>query len=306
MIVKEGRYMKRIVLLLCIFSCISPALFSTDYTVGTIVSFSGDVAVDHFGNGAFVSPVPGEALYKKSIIKTGEQSTAVIEIMELTKSIPPLSELSVEKVITLESKKKDTGWFDSLLQVINKASDALFQGEENVDFASRGDNTGTGKDALFAYETEEDARPDYWEELAMLLENAGPQSGELSTGELELRKGLCYFGLGNYEDARTHFALSYAALQKAENPFFLDNLILMIGITNYLLNDFQEAVPYFSTFLFRNGIPEYKPFAYWMLADSLVASGRGDEAVILLQKAKESCMDSILEQGFLSFLKEMS
>jgi tetratricopeptide (TPR) repeat protein len=274
--------------------------------VGKILSFSGEVVVDYFGNGSFIEAREGDSLYKKSIVKTGAQSKATIEVMELKKDIPPLSELSIADVITYESKKKNTGWFDSLMNVINQASDAFFEGEENVDLASRGEDEILGNDALFAYETEEDIRPDYWKELDLLLEAGTGNSRTYSTTEMELKKGLCYFGLAQYRDALTHLDASYSSIEKKDEPVFTDNLILMLGITHYILAEYPDSIHYFSQFLFRGNIPEYKPFAYWLLLDSLILSGRKEEAGILMEKAEESLKDSVLENRFRVFMKEMS
>ncbi|MBN2441989.1 MAG: hypothetical protein JXJ04_11600 [Spirochaetales bacterium] len=287
------------------FFCLLSRVFCADYSVGTILSFSGEVMVDHFGNGSFIPAAQGDMLYKNSVIKTGPVSKATLEIMELTKIIPPLSEVSIEKIITLESRKKNTGWLDSLMNVIDRASDAFFEGEESVDLASRGEEDLLGKDDLFAYETEEDMRPDYLEELIRLGKN-DVKANEYTHGELELRKGLCYFGLANYQDALVHLSASYSSIPNQGAPYYLDNLILMLGITHYFLTHYDESIRFFSSFLFRNNVPEYKSFAYWLLADSLVASGRENEAGILLKKAKESCTGSILEAGFFVFLRELS
>jgi tetratricopeptide (TPR) repeat protein len=298
--------MKRKILNLFLFFFLSLHLFSVDYSVGEILSFSGEVFVDHFGNGSFIEAREGDSLYKNSIVKTGAQSKATIKVMELKKDIPPLSELSIANVIALESKKKNTGWFDSLMNVINQASDAFFEGEENVDLASRGEDEILGKDELFAYETEEDIRPDYLQELDLLLEINTGDSHKYSRTEMDLKKGLCYFGLAQYQDALKHLSAAYSSLEKKDEPFFTDNLILMLGITHYFLAEYPESIQYFTKFLFRSNVPEYKPFAYWLLLDSLILSGREEEAGILKEKAEQSLKNSILGDRFSVFLKEMS
>ncbi|MBN2536075.1 MAG: hypothetical protein JXB88_24555 [Spirochaetales bacterium] len=289
-----------------IFFFLSLCLFSADYSVGKILSFSGKVLVDYFGNGSFIDAQEGDSLYKNSIIKTGEQSSAIIEVMELKKEIPSFAELSIANVIMLESRKKNTGWFNSLMNVLNQASDAFFEGEENVDLASRGDDDILGNDELFAYETEEDYRPDYRKELEFLWEMNKQDSHKYSTAELELKKGLCYFGLAHYEDALKHLSASYSSIDKKHEPLFTDNLILLIGITHYFLAHYPESIQHLTRFIFRNNVPEYKPLAYWLLLDSLILSGREEEAGILLEKAGQSLKNSILEDRFSVFLKEMS
>jgi tetratricopeptide (TPR) repeat protein len=298
--------MKTKIAIFFLFCGIAINLFPGDYSVGKILSFSGDVVIDHFGNGSYIKAREGESVYKNSIIKTGARSSATVAILELTKEIPPFSEFSVAPVIALESRKKNTGWFRSLMNLINQASDAFFEGEENVDLASRGEDDVLGKDTLFAYETEEDLRPDYWQELDLFLEMGAGDTREYSAGEIELKKGLCYFGLAQYRDALEHLGVSSDMIKKEDEPFFFDNLILMLGVTHYVLAEYPASTDYFTHFLSRNNVPEYNPFAYWLLLDSLLLSGKEEEAKILMEKAEESLRGSILEDKFRVFLEEMS
>mgnify|MGYP003565778615 CR=1 FL=1 len=82
--------------------------------------------------------------------------------------------------------------------------------------------------------------------------------------------------------------------------------MLLFSRQENTLNEYPESINFFTEFLFRSKVPEYKPFAYWLLLDSMVASGRENEAGILIKKAEESCKGSILEGEFLLFLKEIS
>ncbi|MBN1698012.1 MAG: tetratricopeptide repeat protein [Spirochaetales bacterium] len=301
---------KKTHLFLLLFIIISSIARGDDASVGNVISYSGDVRIDSFGNGSFIEVVEGEYLYKNSVIKTGDDGRATITVMEVTKEIPSSSELSIEKIISLETRKKESDWFRSLMELIQEASNSLFTDEEDVDLASRGDLFINHERDLFTYETEEDLNPDYSSELIMLLDiPAGNVSGYLP-GELELKKGFCYFGLGNYEDALRHFIDSKHIIEKdikkrGTPPYFHDTLDLMLGLSHYYLAEYPDAIPLFRRLLEENGIPALTPYISWFLLDALYVSGRLEEAKTLPESVKTSIKDCRLEDKFLAYLEDV-
>jgi tetratricopeptide (TPR) repeat protein len=302
--------MKKIPVFILLFTITCSFIHGTDSSVGNVISFSGQVLIDSFGNGSYIDVVEGEYLYKHSIIKTGADSKATIIVMDVKKEIPPHSELSIEKVISLETRKKESDWFRSLMELIQEASNSLFTDEEEVDLASRGELFLRHEDALFGYETEEDLYPDYRNELVLLLDIPAGVSSDYGPGELELKKGFCYFGLGNYEDALRHFKESNGIIvkdmkKKGTPPYFYDTLTLMIGLSHYYLADYSDSIPCFKALLEKNSIPVLKPYVSWLLLDALYAEGRLEEAQSLPESVKTSIKNCRLEDVFLSYLESV-
>jgi tetratricopeptide (TPR) repeat protein len=303
--------MKKILIFFLLFTITCSFIHGADTSVGKVISFSGQVLIDSFGKGSFIKVVEGEYLYKTSVIKTGEDSKATIIVMDVKKEIPPLSELSIEKVISLETRKKESDWFRSLMELIQEASNSLFTEEEDVDLASRGELFLQHQDELFNYETEEDLSPDYGNELILLLDIPAGTASDYIPGELKLKKGFCYFGLGNYEDALRHFQESNNTIikdmkKKGKTPYFHDTLKLMLGLSHYYLDEYDEAIPCFKTLLEKNSIPMLKPYISWLLLDALYAEGRLEEAQSLPESVKTSIKNYRLEDVFLSYLETLN
>jgi tetratricopeptide (TPR) repeat protein len=302
--------MKKILIFILLFTITCSFIYGTDSSVGNVISFSGRVLIDSFGNGSFISVVEGEYLYKNSVIKTDADSNATIIEMDVKKKIPPHSELSIEKVISLETRKKESDWFRSLMELIQEASNSLFTDEEEVDLASRGELFIRQEDALFGYETEEDLYPDYHNELVLLLDIPSAGSADYSPDELELKKGFCYFGLGNFEDALRHFKESNSIIaknmkKKGTPPYFYDTLTLMLGLSHYYLAEYNDAIPCFKTLLEKNSISVLKPYVSWLLLDALYAEGRLEEAQSLPESVKTSITNCRLEDVFLSYMESV-
>jgi len=277
--------------------------FGLDTSVGKILTSQGDVMIDPFGNQSFIKVVEEEKLYKTTFIKTGPESSATIIVMDNKIDIPPNAHVSVEKIITIEEKKRNTNWFGSIIKLIKQASDSFFTGEEKINLATRGEDYLNGED-LFGYETEEDIKPDYLTELSFLTDEKNKGVSGFSPVELKMKKGLCFFGLGDYEDAKQSFETSYKSITgDSMEVSFKDELYFMLGISNYLTGDNTAASTFLKKFIQRNKIPEIEPLAYWLLIDTLIECGKMEEVSGLLENAKASLKNTRLKEMFLAYLE---
>lgn len=284
-----------------IFFCFN--IFGTDTSVGKILSSQGDVMIDPFGNESFIKAIKEEKLYKTTFIKTGQDGSATIMVMDNKINVPPNAQVSVEKIITIEEKKRNTDWFKSIIKLIQQASDSLFTGEEKINLATRGDDYLNSED-IFGYETEEDIKPDYLTELGFLFDEKNTGISGYSSAELKMKKGLCFFGLSDYEDARVLFEASYKSISSnSPESGFTDKLYFMLGITNYLTGDNTKAASFLKKFIQKNEIPEIAPLAYWILIDTLIESGKSEEVTNFLENAKASLNSTRLKKMFSDYLK---
>ena len=299
---------KWIWLCLCFFLLMTAGI-AQDFTVGKITSFTGELWLDSFGSGDFaLVGKTGEPLYKNSVLKTGNDAQAQIMVMDTVKEIFPQSVVSIEKVISLETRKKGAPWFTPLVDILHRITSFLFPGEKSVDFISRGEEKLSAYDKLFRFEEEGDESATVLEELNFLLKVQDLKQAGYTPGEFDYRKGFCYFLLGNYEAAagllEDAFRISGKTLDLPDkSPWFTNSLFLIKGINHYMLAEYDKAAIYLEKFINRNRTSEYAPYASWLLLDSFVNLSQQDRVREYTVKVRDLFKNHIYKNEFALYLE---
>ena len=296
-------------LLLITLSCLIQA---QGLAVGKILTISGEVKLDPFGNDSFLQVVePGEPIYKDSVIECGEDSSFDLLIMDQVYSFPQHSTVSVTDFVELETRKQNNRWFSPLVNMLQTITGYMFPQEESVDLISRGDGKTTSFNSLFSFEEEGDEDSEFLVELDILFQNNRIDESGYTASEYDYRMGFCYFQLGNYRDAAHLFDSSYNLIKEEqqlagmEEPHYLDSLYLMEGISNYMLAEYDDAVFFFEQYLDRNQDNEYVPYASWLMSDALISMRKHDRAQIYIEKAKDYFAEHELDAEFALFLESV-
>jgi tetratricopeptide (TPR) repeat protein len=249
---------------------------------GKVLVINGQVWLDAFGNNDFVEAIQGDWLYEKSVLKTGKESKAVIQLGQHQKTVPAQTSLSIKELLDVEVNEKDFKWFKDIKEILGATLDALLNGEESVALGSKG-NDQAKNSSLFTLlednQTDIDAlnaaRLDMNEKqyAAALLSLGKITSSEklgFYTGEYAYLKGVCYFQMSEYKKAQAALKSSYQSVQREINqkgfkPYFVMPLLFQLASSHYLLNEAPDAIDYFQKFLTLPEEHAYKPYAYLFL-----------------------------------------
>ncbi len=288
-------------------------LHGADIQVGRIQSFSGEVLIDAFGNGSFIEAVKGETLYRKSVLKTGEEGIARIIINEMEHEIPPGSNICISEILDSETKKGSFRWLKSLMDFVSEVTSASLVREEEVEAGGR----GTGFDDEMA-SMEWDIVPDddesffksartsiesenYSEALTFLSKIEDTDSDIFRVGEVCFWRGLCYYELGNYRDAVKYHS---QAIKKNEGnrdfdeqPFY-GVLLFQLASSYYFLGQDSRVVSHLERLLAKGAPPEYEPYSYLFLISALKNMGKESEAQEYLELTRDKYKGTSYEKEF--------
>jgi len=301
--------LKKLTWIFLFFFLLAAAGAALDFAVGEVTAFTGELWLDAFGNGDFTRVAkPGEPLYKNSVLKTGGEAQASITVIDTVKEIYPGSLVSIEKIISLETRKKTSPWFAPLVDILHRITGFLFPGEKSVDFISRGSEKLTTYDALFRFEEEEEESSVVLEELKFLLQAKDLKKADYTPGEYDYRKGFCYFQLGNYEAAAALLEQAYKLSVKTadtpgNSPWFAQSLFLIKGVNHYMLADYTNAAFFLEKFISRNATNEYAAYASWLLLDSLVNLKQQDKVQEYLVKVWDLFKEHRYQNEFAAYLE---
>jgi tetratricopeptide (TPR) repeat protein len=264
------------------------------------------VLVDAFGKGAFVAAIKGESLYKASVLKTGADGRATVEIQGRTQEVPPAASVRISDALAAGAKKGGLGWFAAVGNLVQSFGKASRKKESLQPLGSRATNAAEapGMDGM-EWEVEETEPRKVLENARKLIEDgdhpgalaelakADPAHEPALAWELSFWKGFCYFQMEDYGDA----AASLSAARSLENasaaplPAAAEKrmLLFQLGSSLFLLGQEKAAVPPLEALLAENGGEAYEPYAALLLARALAAAGEaGRSRAVAAQWAKRS------------------
>lgn len=285
--------------------------------VGTVISFSGPVLIDAFGNGTFIDVVENDVLYPESVLKTGNSAYVVIKIGNLTNEIGPDQLIILADLISHEQDKE---WLKSIMLTIGNILDYYFIEEDTRPFGARGDKNN---DELFKWEDELNhelndiktikekiKQKKYNSALDLTTEKDNTDDPEVVTEEIQYLKGYCYFQLKDYEKADEYLSTLSMNLTEAIKSYTSEDKrahsqLLMLGLSNYLTNDYEQAIIYLKDLLKlykKNKEQIITPYIHWILVDAYNAIGDKQQANKYMKLVDKAFKNTQLEEKFNRYL----
>jgi TolA-binding protein len=308
---------KRIIPLVLACLLCSVPLFA-EAKLGSVKSFSGDVTIDAFGKGTFIRVIVGDALYASTVLKSGPDGRATLEVQGMRKEIPPGARVRISDLLSASAKKGGLAWFAAVGKLIKSFSEASQAKEEDLVMGSRAAEAAP-KDRETGMEWEGDTDASSILPDARKTIDAGDFNAALQKlGKAEVPsdpalafeflywKGFCYFQLEDYPDATACFSDAYARMGASRNAVSPDQrsfLLFQLGSSYFFLGKEKEAVPVLSEYLADNADAPLAPYATLLLAQSLAASGDGSRARSLASAAAKKYKGTDLESEFASLQK---
>lgn len=268
--------------------------------VGRIAGLSGDVRLDAFGKGAFITAVVGDRLYRESVLRVAADATADLEIGPAKQTAAPGSVLKVADLLTATERRSGLRWTDALGKLVNDARRALQGKPGEVALGSRAANQG--EETTVDWAEEEDETTAVYESSVRQIETGDTASGLMgllslpdtptdayTTAEIELWRGYGYFELGAYTEAETR--LESARRAAVADPAALDAgplrmLHLALGATRFYLGRPADAVSPLRALVKGRPADERTLFGYLFLVEALVATGDRTGGAAALREAE--------------------
>lgn len=273
--------MKRIlVLVLLVFVCSVLALAET--RVGTVSSFVGTVSIDAFGKGAFIPAAKGDDLYASTVLKTGANGRATLDLQGQVSEVAPGATVNISDRFAASAKKGGLKWFAAIGNLVKSFVDASQNQEGDVVLGTREAEVKGAETAQTEWEIEEtdltvlilQARKsieagNYASALETLEKAETPDDPEVAW-QLSFWKGLCYFQVEDYPDAVKHLSAAYerrgSSSVRHGAPEDRAMLLFQLGSSQYLVGNEKEAAAVLSAYLAEFPDGRFAQYAGQLLA----------------------------------------
>jgi tetratricopeptide (TPR) repeat protein len=270
--------MRRIPGLLLLF-VLSAVLAPAETRVGTVTSVIGSVSIDAFGKGAFIPAAKGDPLYASTILKTGANGRAVLDLQGTVNEVAPGATVKIAELAAAGAKKGRLSWFAAIGKLVRSFASASAGKEGDLALGSRAadaSSEGTGID----WELEEtdagvlipEARKSieagsYAAALETLGKADAPQNNASLSWQLSFWKGYCYFQVEDYPDAVTHLSAAYALGTSAPSvPEDRAMLLFQLGSSFYLVGREKDAAPVLGAYVMEFPDGPFAAYARDLLA----------------------------------------
>ena len=304
---------------LCLVLTAGP-LAAADSSVGRISSLAGRVLIDQFGKGAFIAAFRGDLLYPSSVVKTGADSSAAIEVQGKVQEIPADATIRVADLLAAGARKSGLPWFSAVGGLIRSFTEAARKTDDMTTLGSRAadvsDGTGPG-DMDWALDesdasrllpiAQDEMREGRYAAALATLARADPAAEPSLAWDLSFWKGFCYFQLEDYGDAVVHLSAAQAAGKAspglagtAENRRML---LFQLGSSYYLLGQDKAAIPLLESSLAQALGDVYEPYAALTLARALTAAGEPGKARAVAEGGLKKWRGTAVEKEFAALLR---
>lgn len=275
------------------------ASFAADAAVGSVTELSGTVEIDAFGKGAFIAAVKGDRVYDITVMRTGPQSSATVELQGTLARIPPDTTYRLADALEGQRRTKRLGWLPALLGVLKNAVASFNVSGSDVVLGDRQAEV-RGDDAEWIVEEDDpeqlllEARDAVRKELWMLALSSIEKiptsaAGSLPPGELAFLRGSACFGLGDYASAAVHLSAAEPLIRGSADPDaagILPVLLFQLGASRFLVGEDGPAVAPLASFVALDLDSPFTPYAYQLLLRALAARGETAKAQEILAQAK--------------------
>ncbi|MCX7040249.1 MAG: hypothetical protein NT005_14090 [Spirochaetes bacterium] len=311
---------KTLAVLLCCFLLSTWSAGAADPFLGKVVSFSGSVLIDSFGKGTFLAAIRGDLLYKPSVLKTGADGRATIELQGRSQEIPPGATVKVADLLAASAKKGGLGWFAALGNLVKSFSEASQKKDDQLTLGSRAADVsqGQGGDEMDWEVEETDAArllPEAQKEIGLRnysaalaeLAKADVPSDPAVAWDLSFWKGFCFYQLEDYGDAAKSHSEAYNRMKASKtaigSPQNRRMLLFQLASSQYLLGRDTLSIPLFDEYLAERSGDAYEPYASLFLARALAAAGDARRARNVAEEAVRKYRGTALEGEFAALLK---
>ena len=291
----------------------APASFAADTVVGAITAISGSVEIDAFGKGAFIPAVRGDRLYDATVIRTGAQSGAAIELLGKTGQVPPATTFRISVAIEGQRRTNRLGWLPALVGVLRDAVASFGASGSDVVLGSKAADATSGADEWIVEEDDPEqllldaraaVREGNWLRALSTLDGI-PESAAraLPPGEVAFLRGSACFGLGDYATARTHLAKAEPLVRRSVDPGaagMLPLLLFQLGASRFFVGEDGPAVETLASFLALDADSPFTPYGYQLLIQALTARGDRAQAQQVLAQARVRFAGTVHESEFTS------
>ena len=272
--------MKRIlVLLLCVFACAAQA--PAEARMGTVKSIIGSVSIDAFGKGAFIAAAKGDDLYASTVLKTGANGRATLDLQGQLSEVPPGATVKIAELVAAGAKKGGLKWFAAVGKLVKSFADASQRKEEDLVLGSRAAEVSGGDSTGMVWEVEEtdatvlipQARKSieagsYASALGTLAKAETPDDPSVAW-QLSFWKGFCYFQVEDYSDAVRHLSAArerWKSLPWLATPADRAMLLFQLGSSLYLVGNEKEAGTVLGSYLAEFPDGQFAQYAKQVLA----------------------------------------
>ncbi len=270
--------------------------------VGSIEDIRGQVTIDAFGTGAFISAIDGDVLYEQSVVSAGRTGSAVIVVGGERRPLPAGSTVRIRDVRTVSQRRGLFALARSVGRFVGSIIRSTRDEEEEVALGSRASES-SDDDEGFSWVEEEDedeqrylaAREhagagEYDLALEKLLEIEYDETDIYTPEDLAFWRGLCYFQLAAFGEAETQLTAALEGcdtLTRDDPDLPLDRLLAyQLGTVRYLLGRPGAGTELLEEAAGRHDTDEITGNALLVLIPALAETGREDEARRYLSRAR--------------------
>jgi tetratricopeptide (TPR) repeat protein len=274
-------WMKRIlVLLLLVVSCAALAVAET--RVGTVISVIGSVSIDAFGKGAFIAAVKGDDLYASSVVKTGANGRATLNLQGSSSEVVPGATVKVSEFAAASAKKGGLKWFAAFGKLVKSLADASQLKEADAVLGTRAAEVESaeigemewaveGNDAtVLIHKARKSIEEGDYASALEKLDKAESAETPAVAWQLSFWKGYCYFQVEDYPDAAKHLSVAYehsnASSAKLGTVDERALLLFQLGSSRYLIGNEKEAVTALNAYLKEFPDGQFAQYARQLLA----------------------------------------
>lgn len=254
--------MRRILVLL-LFILAGALTAAAETRVGTVTSVIGPVSIDAFGKGAFIAAVKGDPLYSSTIIRTGPNGRAVLDLQGQAQEVPPGATVKVADLAAAGTRKGGLSWFAAVGRLVRSFAGAAQDKSGELVLGSRAANAS--EDTGMDWELEETDPAVLLPEARKSIEG-GSYAAALETlgkadttgsdpglaWQVSFWKGFCYFQEEDYPDAVAHLSAAYGQTGSgaaSAAPADREMLLFQLGSSLYLVGREKDAAPVLSAYL---------------------------------------------------------
>jgi tetratricopeptide (TPR) repeat protein len=261
---------------------------SAETRVGTVQSCAGTVTIDAFGKGAFIAAVKGDSLYSSTVLKTGANGRATVDLQGQAREIPPGATVKISDLADSGARKNSLGWFASVGRLFSSFSKAAQRKEADIVLGSRAADISQEQEgmdweveetdpAVLIPEARQSIDAEKFDAALVTLGKADPPTDPPLAWDLWFWKGVCFFQLEDYGDAAASLSSANALQGKARSPLGTPEnratLLFQLGASWFLLGKNDSAIPFLGAYVEQNADGPYAPYATLLLSRALAATG---------------------------------
>jgi TolA-binding protein len=240
------------------------------------------VSIDAFGKGAFIPAAKGDDLYASTVLKTGANGRATLDLKGQVIEVAPEARVKISDLSAASAKKGGLNWFAAIGKLVKSFTDVSQRKEGDLVLGSRAEEVTGAETAETEWEVEEtdptvlisQARKNIEEgSYASALETlakAKTADDPAVAWQLSFWKGFCYFQVEDYPDAVVHLSAAYEREKSSPvqlgAPHDRAMLLFQLGSSQYLVGNEKDAGAVLNAYLVEFPDGQFAQYAKQLLA----------------------------------------